>query len=141
MADSNIAEIGVVVVDPAYKGLGIMNKMFDTLIQTAQEAGLYAIFGEAIIYHIFSQKSNLTHGFSESALLLGKAPQDLTIENNQFTQTKRRGSVLVGYKRPQKLPVPKIYKTIIQKTYRLANLPPGTLAGGTGTQKTYASGV
>lgn len=124
--DSNIAEIGVVVVHPQYKGLGIMNKMFDTLLKRAQELKLDAIFGEAIMYHIFSQKSNLTHGFFESALMLGKAPADVSIENNDLSKKMRRGSVLIGYKifhyPKQELIFPKIYKDKILKTYQNANL-------------------
>ena len=125
--DSNIAEIGVVVVHPQYKGLGIMNKMFDTLLKRAQELKLNAIFGEAIMYHIFSQKSNLTHGFFESALMLGKAPEDVSIENNDLSKKMRRGSVLIGYKifnyPQQELIFPKIYKDKIIETYQNGNLP------------------
>ncbi|RUM63198.1 MAG: hypothetical protein DSZ05_08910 [Sulfurospirillum sp.] len=126
MPDSNIAEIGVVVVDPRYKGLGIMNKMFQALMDRARELKLDAIFGEAIMYHIFSQKSNLTHGFSETALLLGKAPEEVTIENNELTQKKMRGSVLVGYRlfhyTPQQLTIPEVYKEKILEIYEKAKL-------------------
>ncbi len=126
MPDSNIAEIGVVVVEPKYKGLGIMNRMFKHLIDRAKELKLNAIFGEAIMYHVFSQKSNLTHGFSESALLLGKAPEEVTIENNKLTQKRLRGSVLVGYQifhyEPQQLTIPEIYKQKIIEIYQKAGL-------------------
>ena len=126
MPDANIAEIGVVVVDPKYKGLGIMNKMFEALMDRARELKLDAIFGEAIMYHIFSQKSNLTHGFSETALLLGKAPEEVTIENNELTQKKMRGSVLVGYRLfhyiPQKLTIPEVYRDKILQIYEKARL-------------------
>ncbi len=126
MPDSNIAEIGVVVVNPLYKGMGIMNKMFDALMQRARELKLYALFGEAIMYHIFSQKSNATHDFSESALLLGRAPEEVTIENNELTQKPLRGSVLVAYKifhyPTQQLTIPDLYKEIITQTYRLARM-------------------
>jgi hypothetical protein len=106
--------------------MGIMNKMFDALMQRAKELKLYAVFGEAIMYHIFSQKSNATHGFSESALLLGRAPEEVTIENNELTQKPLRGSVLVAYKifhyPTQQLTIPEIYKDIITQTYKLARM-------------------
>ncbi len=127
MPKSNIAEIGVVVVDPRYKGMGIMNKMFDALIKRAEELKFDAIFGEAVMFHTFSQKSNLSHGFKESALLLGRAPEDVTIENNKLAQKNLRGSVLVAYKifryPPQQLTLPEIYKEMIVKTYKKAQLP------------------
>ncbi len=125
--DSNIAEIGVVVVDPLYKGMKIMNKMFDAIILRAKELGFDAIFGEAVMFHTFSQKSNLSHDFKESALLFGRAPEDVTIENNELTKKSLRGSVLIAYKifryPSQRLTIPDTYKEIILKTYKTANLP------------------
>ncbi len=126
MPRSNIAEIGIVVVDPKYKGLGIMNKMFDKLIKRAQKLKLDAIFGEAMMYHTFSQKSNLSHGFVESALLIGKVPAVVDIEKNLLTKNFLRGSLLIGYKifnyQIKKLNIPKIYQEQIIQTYQNANL-------------------
>ena len=124
--ESTIAEIGIVVVDPRYKGRGIMNKMIERILQKAQSVGLDAVFGEAIMYHIFSQKSNLRHGFSESALMIGKTPADITLENNELTKVEKRGAVLVGYKFfrkwKRKLFLPDVYKKQIAKTYKNAGI-------------------
>ena len=126
LPESTIAEIGIVVVDPLFKGRGIMNRMMDRILQKAREVGLDAVFGEAIMYHVFSQKSNLKHGFSESALMLGKTPVDITIENNELTQMQKRGAVLIGYKFFQRydksLYLPKVYKKQITKTYENAQI-------------------
>jgi len=125
--ESSIAEIGVVVVDPLFKGRGIMNRMIERILEKAEEVGLDAVFGEALMYHIFSQKSNLRHGFSESALMMGKTPVDITIENNKLTKVQKRGAVLVGYKffhtTQKTLYLPEIYRKLIQKTYDNAHLP------------------
>jgi N-acetylglutamate synthase-like GNAT family acetyltransferase/anti-sigma regulatory factor (Ser/Thr protein kinase) len=119
--ESTIAEIGIVVVDPLFKGRGIMNRMIELIIKKAKEVGLDAVFGEAIMYHTFSQKSNLGHGFSESALMLGKTPVDITIENNELAKVSKRGAVLVGYyffhKYSKLLYLPKIYREQIKQTY------------------------
>ena len=127
MPDANIAEVGVVVVNPLYKGMGIMNRMFNAILERAQALKFDAVFGEAIMYHIYSQKSNLSHGFHESAMLLGRAPEDVTIEHNDLTQKQLRGSVLVAYKifhyPVQQLTLPTVYRDFILKTYRQANLP------------------
>ncbi|MCH9813818.1 MAG: GNAT family N-acetyltransferase [Epsilonproteobacteria bacterium] len=121
MPNANIAEIGIVVVDPKYQGQGIMNEMFDHLIKHAQALKLDAIFGEAMMYHTFSQKSNLSHGFKESAMLIGKVPAAVAIEQNLLTKNFLRGSLLVGYKifnhTTKKCYLPTQYKTIILKTY------------------------
>ena len=124
--DSTVGEVGIVVVDPLFKGRGIMNRMMKLLLKKAENVGLDAVFGEAIMYHTFSQKSNLSHGFSESAFMLGKIPVEITIENNELTKAYKRGSVLVGYrffnKRKKKLYLPEVYKEQIEKTYTNAGV-------------------
>ena len=125
--ESTIAEIGVAVVDPEYQGRGIMNRMMKLILQKAGNIGLDAVFGEAIMFHIFSQKANLHHGFSEAALMLGKVPVDTTIANNELAQKYKRGAVLVGYhffkKERKRLHFPQVYKKQIKQTYRNAEVP------------------
>jgi len=127
MPTSNIAEIGVVVVDPDYKGMGIMNKMFDHLIEKAKEIGLNAVFGQAVMYHIFSQKSNLSHHFCESALILGHSASDMRIENNALTERARRGADLASYyffqRRKTALYLPKYYQKQILQSYNNCQIP------------------
>ena len=124
--DSTVGEVGIVVVDPLFKGRGIMNRMMELILKKAESVGMDAVFGEALMYHTFSQKSNLSHGFSESALMLGKTPVDITIENNELTKGYKRGSVLVGYrffhKQKKKLYLPEIYKELIEQTYTNAGI-------------------
>ena len=127
MPTSNIAEIGVVVVDPDYKGMGIMNKMFDRLLKKAEEIGLSAVFGQAVMYHIFSQKSNLTHRFCECALILGHSASDMRIENNKLTERARRGADLVSYyffkRETITLFLPKRYGRQILQSYNNCQIP------------------
>jgi GNAT superfamily N-acetyltransferase len=127
MPTSNIAEIGVVVVDPNYKGLGIMNKMFEHLLYRAREFGLSAVFGQAVMYHILSQKSNLTHHFCETALILGHSASDMRIEHNQLTERARRGADLASYyffeRRESALHLPKRYAKQILKSYKKCQIP------------------
>lgn len=119
--ESSIAEIGIVVVEPLFKGRGIMNRMLKLILKKAEKIGLDAVFGEATMYHTFSQKSNLTHNFSESTLMLGRTPLDITIESNELTKAYKRGAVLVGYhffhRYFKSLYLPKIYRDQIEQTY------------------------
>ena len=98
-----------------------MNQMMEQVLKKAESVGLDAVFGEAIMYHTFSQKSNLSHGFTESAFMLGKMPEEVTIENNALTKAYKRGSVLVGYrffhKMKKNLYLPKVYQEQIEETY------------------------
>ncbi|AKF24202.1 hypothetical protein YH65_01415 [Sulfurovum lithotrophicum] len=125
--ESTIAEIGVAVVDPEFQGRGIMNQMLKLVLQKARKINLDAVFGEAIMFHIYSQKANLRHGFSETALMLGKVPVDTTIVNNELAMKHRRGSVLVGYyflnTKNKNLFFPAVYKKKIEQTYRNAAVP------------------
>lgn len=119
--ETNIAEVGVAVVHPKYKGLGIMNQMFDKLLFKAKELELSAIFGEAIMYHPFSQKSNLRHGFEETCLEIGKVPESIKLQNNELTKKEERGSVLIAYKvlfpTKKSLYLPTIYEKEIKSIY------------------------
>ena len=124
--ESTIAEIGIVVVDPLFKGRGIMNRMLELILKKAKEIGLDAVFGEAIMYHTFSQKSNLRYDFAESALMLGKTPLDITIENIELSKAYKRGAVLVGYHffhtYKKSLYLPKVYRDQIEQTYLNAGI-------------------
>lgn len=118
-AHSNIAEIAVAIVDPQYKGMGIMNRMFDFLIFEAQRLEYDAIYGEAIMLHPYSQKANITHGMTECAIILGQVPSMTEIEHN--LQNPQRSGVLVSYllfeKRRCQHARSAIYGEQIQKVY------------------------
>ena len=117
---TNCSEISVAVVDPNYKGMGIMNKMFVSLIDYAKAHRFRSLFGEAIMLHPYSQKANLKKGMKESALVLGLVPEDIEIEH-ELKLTKRSG-VLVGYlifeKRRPAINLPSVYKEWIEATYK-----------------------
>ena len=115
---TNSAEVAVAVVHPEFKGIGIMNRMFDILIEEAKKRRYRSIFGEAIMLHPYSQKANLKKGMKESALVLGLVPDDIEIEHN--LNIEKRSGVLLGYllftKEHSKLRLPKRYSSWIEKT-------------------------
>lgn len=119
--DSNIAEIGIAVVSPNFQGRGLMNKMFDQLLIKAKSLKLHALYGEAIMFHIYSQKSNLKHYFYETALEIGKLVNTVKLKGNALTQIEKRGSVLIGYKVLQsvkkELFIPQQYRDKIMEIY------------------------
>ena len=123
---SNIAEIGIAVVDPAFKGMGIMKKMFELLLLKAKELRLDALFGEAITFHPYSQRANARYGFKTSALLLGEIHHMVRLKDHPYPFRDKRGAVVIEYKlfkkRPKKLFIPRFYEDIVQKTYNLFDL-------------------
>ena len=119
---ANIAEIGVAVVHPDYKGKGIMNAMLDRIQQRAKELKLDAIFGEALMLHPFSQRANLRHGFGESALLLGLVPNTVSLTDPNAVRTEKRAAVLIGYKilngvTSRKIFMPTDYRRLVEIIY------------------------
>ncbi len=119
---TNIAEIGVAVVHPDYKGKGIMNSMLDRILHKAREMALDAVFGEALMLHPFSQRANLRHGFGESALLLGIVPNTVSLTDPNAVRTEKRAAVLVGYKiinpaTTRAIFFPSRYKTLVETIY------------------------
>lgn len=124
-AHSNIAEIAIAAVDPEFKKMGIMNRMFTTVIETAKALSLNAVYGEAIMLHPYSQKANLKHGMCESAIILGIVPSQTEIE--QRLKASLRSGAMVGFlvfdKHARFLSLPARYASEIEKVYRCAKIP------------------
>jgi len=118
------AEIGVAVVHPDYKGRGIMNQMFDYLIEKAKSLGLYVIYGEAIMFHPFSQKANLSHGMIESALQLGEVAHWIIQKEYKFDKrTATLVSHLLFKKEKRNYYLPKVYKKVLLDRIKRFNIP------------------
>lgn len=121
---SNIAEIAIAIVDPLYKRLGIMNLMFNTLIEKAKEHSFSAIYGEGMMIHPYSQKANLRHNMIESAIALGEVTSSMEIEHS-IKNSERSGVVmafLLFDSHERKLNLPKIYAKKINKVYLRAGI-------------------
>lgn len=68
------AETGVAVVHPAFRGLGIFGRLFERTLARAGEHGLDAVWGRAVTVHPYSQRTERSHGYRESALMLASVP-------------------------------------------------------------------
>ncbi|MRI83632.1 MAG: hypothetical protein C6I00_04350 [Nitratiruptor sp.] len=127
LPQSNIAEIGIAVVDPQHKGKGIMKQMFHLLLFQARKLGLKALFGEAITFHPYSQRANARFGFFTSALMLGDLHQMIQLKDHKYPMTQKRGAVALEYKilRPslKSIAIPERYRFWIERTYAVGLLP------------------
>ncbi|MEN8302705.1 MAG: GNAT family N-acetyltransferase [Campylobacterota bacterium] len=127
---SNIAEIAIAIVDPLYKRLGIMNLMFNTLIEQAKEHSFSAIYGEGMMIHPYSQKANLRHNMIESAIALGEVTSSMEIEHS--IKSSERSGVVMAFllfdSHERKLNLPKIYAKEINKVYLRAGVKIETLS-------------
>lgn len=121
---SNVAEIAVATVDPRFKGMGIMNRMFDFLILEAKRYDFDAIYGEAIMLHPYSQKANLTHGMTESAIILGHVPMQMEIEHSIKNPLRSGSMVAFLLFKKERYPImhSHIYGEQIAKVYEQAGV-------------------
>ncbi len=119
--NNKVAEIGVAVVMPQYRGRGIMKKMLTCLMDEARKRSLYALYGNALTIHALSQRANIKFGFHETALQLGWIPPGSTkiIKDRGL---KGAGNILTFFKylqdtKPYTVFIPEKYKKIMDRLY------------------------
>ncbi len=119
--NGKVAEIGVAVVMPRYRGRGIMKKMLTRLMDEARERSLYALYGNALTVHALSQRANLKFGFHETALQLGWIPPGSTRVIKE-RGLKGAGNILTFFKYLKETPpypvfIPGHYSKILSRIY------------------------
>ncbi|MFQ5353353.1 MAG: GNAT family N-acetyltransferase [Thermodesulfobacteriota bacterium] len=119
--NKKVAEIGVAVVMPRYRGRGIMKKMLNFLMEDARGRSLYALYGNAFTIHALSQRANLKFGFHETALQLGCIPPG-SIRVIKERGLKGAGNILSFFKylrdsAPYPVFIPQRYKKIFSRIY------------------------
>ncbi len=119
--NKKVAEIGVAVVMPRYRGRGIMKKMLTFLIDEARRRSLYALYGNAFTIHALSQRANLKFGFNETALQLGWIPPG-SIKVIKERGLKGAGNILTFFNylqdtTPYPVFIPRRYKKILDRIY------------------------
>ncbi len=119
--NGKVAEIGVAVVVPRYRGRGVMKKMLLRLVQEAKDRSLYALYGNALTIHALSQRANLKFGFHETALQLGWIPPGST-KIIKERGLKGAGNILTFFKYlretdPYPVFIPPRYSKILERIY------------------------
>jgi len=119
-----IAEIAIAAIDPEFKKMGIMHRLFDTVIATAKALGLKAIYGEALMLHPYSQKAILSHGMCETAVMLGEVPSRTELEHR--LKASLRSGALIGFlvfdTHQRYGSLPRRYAAKIETVYRCAQV-------------------
>lgn len=117
---NRITEWGMVVIDPRYRGQGIMNYCSDFIFNIAINRGYIGIYAHSVTNHVFTQKVCEKNGFTSCALLVGYAP-NLSFKkiNSNLSQ---RESTFIDFKYFDKptqveLFVPQKYQIIINEIY------------------------
>jgi anti-sigma regulatory factor (Ser/Thr protein kinase)/GNAT superfamily N-acetyltransferase len=112
--NGKVAEIGVAVVDPKFRGRGVMQLLLNYLISEAKKSGFIALFGNAFTMHTLSQRTNLKFGFQETALQLGGFPPG-SIQPIREKALKGAGHVISFFKYIKE---PEVYKVFLPSGHK-----------------------
>ena len=125
-SDARIGERGQAVVDPRYRGRGLLNKLLSTSMAHARDIGMYGTYSEAVTVHTFSQKSAISIGARETGVLLGFTPATMLFKKIQEGNREQRQAAVLLYTRvnqePQRDVFPPFHHTaIIRSIYERNN--------------------
>lgn len=97
-APGEAAESGVAVIDRAWRGLGLFDRLFERTVARAEALGVPALYGRATCAHVYSQRSEFKHGYRETALLLGGSPPAMAqAQTGDVDEHTERGANLISY--------------------------------------------
>ena len=115
-----VAEIGQAVVDPNYRGFGLMKLMRKKVGETAIEIGLEGIISQPVTTHTFSQKVNEGVGAIPVGFSYGVVPQKQSFKAIK-SELKQRESCMLYFlpikQRERKLYFPQKHSKILHKIY------------------------
>ena len=120
--DSGVAEIGLAVVRPEFRGSGCLLELTKFLLNQAQSKGFSALYIRAVTAHTFSQRVARRLGFETCAILLGYIASTVSFKeiNEQLSQ---RETFVVAYQYIQETDDIRIYaplqhRSFITKVYK-----------------------
>jgi anti-sigma regulatory factor (Ser/Thr protein kinase) len=123
-----IAELGLGAVKPRFKSQRVFTQLTEHLIRKADAEGLMGVFGEAVTNHTFSQKTGLSLGLRDCALMVGYVPATVSFKGIT-EQLPNRVSLLVHFlyiHKPQHVTIhpPLRHKEMILKLYGNVGMSP-----------------
>ena len=124
--DALIGERGQAVVDPRYRGHGLLNKLISASVEHAKNVGMYGVYSEAVTVHTYSQKAAFSVGARETGVLLGFTPSTMLFKKIKEGHQQRQAAVLF-YTRINEEPwrdayPPFHHQAIIHRIYERNNL-------------------
>jgi len=107
--EAKVAESGIAVVDPRYRGHNLFKAMKQQLIGEGQRRGLYGIFSEAMTLHPFTQKGNHSLGAHETGFQLAFLPRDVDTRKIEASPQGDRAAIALFYLRTNPEPPRRLY--------------------------------
>ena len=126
-ADALIGERGQAVVDPRYRGHGLLNRLISASVENAKNMGMYGVYSEAVTVHTYSQKAALSVGARETGVLLGFTPSTMFFKKIQEGHQQQRHTAVLFYTRLNEEPWRDVYppfhhQTIVRRIYERNSL-------------------
>jgi anti-sigma regulatory factor (Ser/Thr protein kinase)/GNAT superfamily N-acetyltransferase len=97
--DARVGERGQAVVDPRYRGQGLLNKLIASVVGHARETGMYGTYSEGVTVHTYSQKAAISLGARETGMLLGFTPSTMFFKKIQEEDRQQRQAAILLYTR------------------------------------------
>ena len=124
--DARIGERGQAVVDPRYRGRGLLNKLISASVEHAKDMEMYGTYSEGVTVHTYSQKAALSIGARETGVLLGFTPATMLFKKIQEGNRQQRQAAVLVYTRLKEEPWRDVYppfhhQAIIRRIYERNN--------------------
>jgi serine/threonine-protein kinase RsbW len=104
-----IAESGIAVVDPRYRGHALFKTMKLFMVEEARRRGLLGLYSEAMTLHPFTQKGNIALGAHETGFMLAYVPPDVSTRKIESAPQGERAALLLYYYRIAPEPHREVY--------------------------------
>ncbi len=108
-ASALVGESGQAIVDPRFRGKGILKKLKAVSRSYNKEAGMLGEYGEAVTVHVYSQRVALSGDASEMGVLLGFTPATMYFKDIQGENNPKRRPIVLFYSRYNEEPWRDVY--------------------------------
>ncbi len=95
--EATVSEWGMAVVDPAYRGQGLMTTMVEAILTEGKRQELAGLFAHSVTSHPATQKICRKYAFHDTALLLGYAPKSLKFRKMK-EELPQRESTMINFR-------------------------------------------
>jgi anti-sigma regulatory factor (Ser/Thr protein kinase) len=121
-AGAMVAESGIAVVDPRYRGHKLFERMKQYLREYAAQNQVAGFYSEAVTVHPYSQKGSIALGGHEVGFLLAYSPGTVFFHGISNQEKPRRQSVALMYtpvldSAPASVYLPEVYHPIVKNIY------------------------
>lgn len=123
--DAIVGERGQAVVDPRYRGHGLLKKMINAAVAYGKDMGMYGMYSEGVTVHTYSQKAALSIGAHETGVLLGFTPATMSFKKIKEERQQRQAAILfytrLNEEPPRDVYPPFHHNAIIRRIYETNN--------------------